>query len=66
MSTVCKRPRLVNVHVIPWDKPTGLFGIACDYDDGVSFREMWGSKEECELIASVRRREIFTDANLKR
>jgi hypothetical protein len=66
MSTTRKRPRLVNVHVIPWDKPIGLYGIACDFDDGITYREMWGTKEQAELMASLRRRDIFTEVNLKR
>ena len=66
MSAPKKRPRLVNVHVIPWNTVTGLYGIRCDYDDGESFSEVWGSKEDCEVVVNLRRREIFTDANLKR
>jgi hypothetical protein len=66
MNNTHKRPRLVNVLVVPWEKPAGMYGISCVYDDGVRFSEMWGSKEECEVMASARRCEISTDANLKR
>jgi hypothetical protein len=43
----------------------GLYGIACDYNDGVSFHEVWGSREETELAVAVRERDIYAPENLK-
>jgi hypothetical protein len=56
----------VNVRVIAWNDAAGVYGIACDYDDGVTEQEAWGGRDETEYAANLRRRDIFTTANLKR
>ncbi len=66
MGTTRTRPRLVNVRVIPWNDVSGLYGIACDYDDGVTEQEPWGDRATTEYAANLRRRDIFAAANLRR
>lgn len=63
---MCKRPRLISVRMIPWEMNRDIFGIACEYDDGVTEREMWGTQEETELAVCLRSREIVAEVNLKR
>lgn len=60
------RPRLINVRVIPWNDTLGIYGIACDYDDGVTEQEPWGRLQETEYAATLRRQDIFAPANLRR
>jgi hypothetical protein len=66
MSNTRMRPRLVNVRVIAWNDALGLYGIACDYDDGVIEQEPWGSLAETEYAAELRRRDILAPSNLRR
>lgn len=49
-----RRPALVSVRVIPWDVANGLYGILCEFDDGETFGEPWGSLEETRVAAAVR------------
>jgi hypothetical protein len=59
-----KKPRLIGVHVIPWEPNRDLYGIACWYDDGVVEREIWGSQSDTIVAVQLRARDIFTAANL--
>jgi hypothetical protein len=58
------RPRLIAVRIIEWELESCLYGIVCYYTDGVSYREMWGTKEETELAVRLRERDIYSSANL--
>jgi len=53
-----KKPELVEVRVIPWDRERGLFGILTAYDDGVVEREAWGDLVYTELTVALRRKDI--------
>lgn len=66
MSKRYRKPNLINVNVIPWEGSTQLYGLVCDFDDGISYREPWGAREETEYAASLRRRDIVSPANLRR
>ena len=66
MSKVIKRPRLVSVRVVRWPKVEGMYGVACDYDDGVTSVEPWGAQVDAEVMVEIRRRDICTEANLRR
>jgi hypothetical protein len=59
-----RRPRLIAVRMIATDVP-GLYGMACEYSDGVTYQEAWGSREETELAVALRDRDIYAPQNLK-
>ena len=50
----------------PLENVRDIFGISCEYKDGVTEREMWGTKQETELAVCLRSREIVSEINLKR
>jgi len=53
-----RKPELVSVRVIPWDVRNGLYGILCEFDDGETVGEMWGTRDETELAAAIRATDI--------
>jgi hypothetical protein len=53
-----KKPELIDVRVIAWDRERGLFGILTVYDDGVVEREAWGDLIYTELTVAFRRKDI--------
>jgi hypothetical protein len=53
-----RKPELVRVRVIPWDEQKGLYGLLCEFDDGETFGEVWGTKEETEIAAAIRKQDI--------
>lgn len=52
------KPELIAVKVIPWNEAYGLYGILTIFDDGESVSEVWGSLNDAETAASIRRRDI--------
>ena len=61
-----KRPQLVDVRIIPWEMSGDVFGIACEFDDGVEAREKWGTLEETLQAAMLRKQDIVSVITLKR
>ena len=61
-----KRPQLIGVRLIPWEMNSDLYGIACDYDDGETVRELWGTYGETAIAVSVRKNDIVSRVNLRR
>jgi hypothetical protein len=62
-----KRPKLIGVRLIPWEMNGDIYGVACEYDDGMTTREMWGSYGETAVAVSLRQRDIASEVkNLKR
>jgi hypothetical protein len=59
-----RRPRLIGVSVIQWEPNRDLYGIACEYTDGVVEREPWGTEEESIIAARVRAQDIFSKVNM--
>jgi len=53
-----RKPELVSVRVIPWDEAKGLYGIFCEFDDGETVGEMWGTRDETEIAAAIRAADI--------
>jgi hypothetical protein len=53
-------PNLVSVRIIPWEMNGDLFGIACEYDDGIEVREVWGTYEQTLIAATLRQRDIIS------
>jgi hypothetical protein len=43
-----------------------VFGIACEFDDGVEAREKWGTYEETLQAATLRQQDIVSVITLKR
>ena len=61
-----KRPQLVDVRIIPWEMSGDVFGIACEFDDGVEVREKWGTFEKTLQAAMLRKQDIVSVITLKR
>ena len=61
-----RRPMLIGVRVVPWEMECDLFGIVCEYDDGETTREMWGSYLETRLAVDIRQGDIVRAVNIKR
>ena len=61
-----RRPMLIGVRIVPWEMERDLFGIVCEYDDGETTREMWGSYLETMLAVELRQSEIVPAVNIKR
>jgi hypothetical protein len=53
-----RKPELVSVRVIPWNQARGLFGLIYEFDDGETFGEAWGTREETVLAAVIRKQDI--------
>ena len=63
---MCRRPMLIGVRVVPWEMDSDLWGIVCEYDDGETTREMWGSYLETRLAVDIRQGDIVPAVNIKR
>jgi hypothetical protein len=61
-----RRPKLIDVRIVPWEMECDLFGIVCEYDDGETIREMWGSYLETRLAVDIRQGDIVPAVNIKR
>jgi hypothetical protein len=61
-----RKPELVNVRLIPWEYGQGLWGIAQEFDDGVTYSEMWGSIVETRRAVQIRRQDIRKLFQLRR
>jgi hypothetical protein len=61
-----KRPNLIGVRIVPWEMDADLYGIVCEYDDGIEVREMWGTYAETEIAATLRQQDIVSAMNLRR
>jgi len=61
-----RRPMLIGVRAVPWEMDSDLFGIVCEYDDGETTREMWGSYLETRLAVDIRQGDIVPAVNIKR
>ena len=57
-----RRPNLIGVRLIPWEMDGDVYGVACEYDDGITVREMWGSYGETLTAVSLRQRDIASEA----
>jgi hypothetical protein len=55
-----RKPELVSVRVIPWEEQQGIYGLVYEFDDGETFGEVWGTREETELAALIRKQDIRT------
>jgi hypothetical protein len=53
-----RKPELIGVRVVPWDESSGLYGMLYEFDDGETFGERWGTREQTELAARVRALDI--------
>ena len=53
-----RKPELISVRVIPWEEQQGLYGLIYEFDDGETFGEMWGTREQAECVADIRKQDI--------
>jgi hypothetical protein len=53
-----RKPELVAVRIVTWQEDLGLYGIVTEFDDGETYSEPWGSKEDTELAACIRAQDI--------
>ena len=61
-----RKPELINVRLILWEEDQGFWGIAHEFDDGVTYNEMWGSIVETRRAVQIRRQDIRAKSNLTR
>jgi hypothetical protein len=61
-----KKLELVGVRLIPWDVKGGVYGVACEYDNGFTSHERWGSFDETVVAVSMRERNIASHVSFKR
>src|SRR6476620_8289184 len=52
------KPELVSVRIILWNEAQGLYGLFYQFNDGESFGEPWGTREETALAAAIRKQDI--------
>jgi hypothetical protein len=53
-----RKPELVSVRVVLWEENQGLYGMVYEFDDGETFAEVWGTREQTELAADIRKQDI--------
>jgi hypothetical protein len=53
-----RKPELVAVRMVTWQENLDLYGIVTEFDDGETYSEPWGSKEETLLAVRVRSQDI--------
>ena len=41
-----RKPELVAVRMVTWQESLDLYGIVTEFDDGETYSEPWGSKED--------------------
>jgi hypothetical protein len=56
--TSLRKPELVSVRMIAWDESQGLYGILCEFSDGETVAEMWGTLAETEVAVAIRKEDI--------
>jgi hypothetical protein len=53
-----RKPELVAVRMVTWQENLDLYGIVTEFDDGETYSEPWGSKEDTLLAARIRAQDI--------
>jgi hypothetical protein len=61
-----EKPELIGVRLIPWEMNSDLYGIACEYSDGITIREPWGPYGEAVIAVNLRKKDVVSRVNLKR
>lgn len=58
-----RKPELVAVRMVTWQEDLQIYGVVTEFDDGETYSEPWGSKEDTELAVSIRSQDIRRRVN---
>jgi hypothetical protein len=53
-----RKPELIAVRMVTWQESVDLYGMVTEFDDGETYSEPWGSREETELAVRIRSQDI--------
>ena len=53
-----RKPELIAVRMVTWQEGADLYGIVTEFDDGETYSEPWGSREDTELAVRIRMQDI--------
>ena len=53
-----RKPELIAVRMVTWHEGLGLYGMVTEFDDGETYSEPWGSREDTELAVRIRMQDI--------
>lgn len=53
-----RKPELIAVRMVSWQENLGIYGIVTEFDDGETYSEPWGSREDTELAVRIRMQDI--------
>ena len=58
-----RKPELISVRMVTWQESLQIYGIVTEFDDGETYSEPWGSKEDTELAVRIRMQDIRRRVN---
>jgi hypothetical protein len=58
-----RKPELISVRMVTWQENLQIYGIVTEFDDGETYSEPWGSKEDTELAVRIRMQDIRRRVN---
>ncbi|MBX9772950.1 MAG: hypothetical protein K2Y71_00950 [Xanthobacteraceae bacterium] len=58
-----RKPELISVRMVTWQENLQIYGIVTEFDDGETYSEPWGSKEDTELAVLIRMQDIRRRVN---
>jgi hypothetical protein len=44
--------------MVTWQENLGIYGVVTEFDDGETYSEPWGSREDTELAVRIRMQDI--------
>ena len=53
-----RKPELISVRMVTWQENLQIYGIVTEFDDGETYSEPSGSKEDTELAVRIRSQDI--------
>ena len=53
-----RKPELISVRMVTWQENLQIYGVVTEFDDGETYSEPWGSKEDTELAVHIRSQDI--------
>jgi hypothetical protein len=53
-----RKPELISVRMVTWQENLQIYGVVTEFDDGETYSEPWGSKEDTELAVRIRSQDI--------
>jgi hypothetical protein len=58
-----RKPELISVRMVTWQENLQIYGIVTEFDDGETYSEPWGSREDTELAVRIRMQDIRRRVN---